>query len=87
MLRWIITRFSAFTVRAYERKIERLTQKSRAFNAELEVLDGGKLIVLSEEDRIRLRKAREGIDPERLKQICVFDIDEPKADDARSDST
>ncbi len=86
MLRWIKTKLSAFVERAYERKIERLTQKSRALKAELEVLNGGKPIVLSEESRARLRKAREGIDPERLKQICVFDLDEPKEDDARPDS-
>ena len=61
--------------------------ETQALKAKLVELNEGQPIVLSDKDRERLRKASEGIDPERLRQICVFDLDEVQEDESRSKST
>jgi len=66
--------------RACERDIERLKKETQLLKAEVEILKGGTPTVLPEEDRTRLRKAAEKIDPEVLKRICAVDPDETEVD-------
>ena len=87
MLRWLRTRISNRAERVNGQRIEILAEETRALKAELEKRNSGKPIVLSDEDQERLRKANEGIDPERLKSISVFDLDEVEDDESRQDST
>lgn len=87
MLRWLKTSISDWADRVMEARIASLAEETRSLKAELERRNGGRPIVLSDEDRERLRKASEGIDPERLKRICVFNLDEPGEHDARPDSS
>lgn len=86
MFKWLKARISKWVDGVYERKLQRLTEESRALKAEVIELNGGKPIVLSAEERASLREASKGIDPERLKQISVFDPEEYQQDEYHPDS-
>jgi len=68
------------------REIARLQHEALMLKAELERTTG-KPLELTPEDRQRLAEKAVGIDPETLRQICVFDPAELVAPDQEPDST
>ena len=81
MLRWFRVKISNWVERATEREIKRLTKEAQALKAEVMALNGGKPIALSPKDREYLRQASKNIDPQRLKEIMILDLDECESED------
>ena len=73
--------------RYQQQEIKRLHEKCFRLKAELMRRNGGKPIPLSPEDRRLLAEKAKGIDPEVLKQISVFDIQEFNPQCPNDDST
>ena len=63
--------------RQQEREHDRLLEDSRRLRAELE--EKGVDITLTPEQKARLREKAAGIDPEILKRISQFDLDDDGA--------
>ena len=83
---WLV----AWGERYQQPEIERLHAKCCHLKGELMKLNGGEPIRLSPEQRRLLAEKAKGIDPEVLKQICVFgfeDFNPQCPDDTSTDST
>ena len=68
------------------REIARLQQESMRLKEELE-RKTGKPLQLTAEERALLAVKAKGLDPEMLKQISVFDLDEISTSPDENDST
>ena len=74
MSTWLKTWLVAWAERQQQREIERLHQEGCRLKEEVLKLTGGERIPLSPEQRRLLTEMAEGIDPQVLKQISVFDV-------------
>ena len=82
MFKWLKARLIKWVEQYQQRQMQELLAKSRALKAQLLELNGGKPIQLSSDERARLAAKRKGINPERLKEIQVLDIDAEASPDA-----
>ena len=80
--RWLVAKVEDWQ----RREIARLQQKSRRLKEELERKTGKPVQLTSEQSALLAEKAK-GIDPEMLKQISVFDLEEFMPPLAENDST
>lgn len=86
MFRWLNRRLVAWVERWQQKQIERLYEEGCRLKAEVQRQLGHE-IVLSTEERQRLRELAKGIDPEVLKRICLFDLEEPAPSSSGDTST
>ena len=83
--RWLV----AWAERQQQREIQRLHEESCRLKEELLRLTGEERIILSPEQRRRLWEKAKRIDPEVLKQISQFDLQDlqpPSANDRSTES-
>ena len=86
MFRWLKRRLVAWVEERQRREIARLHEKAKRIKEEIERTTGEPVQFSLDEKRLLAKKAR-GIDPEVLKQISIFDLEELKARDSENDST
>jgi hypothetical protein len=72
MFQWFRTRLQAWARRVQEKEIERLLEEGRRLKAQVLESNGGAPIRLTAEERRRLDKLRERLDPEILKKIDLL---------------
>ena len=76
MFTWLKRWLVAWAERHQQREIERLHEEGCRLKEEVLRLTGGERIRLAPEERRLLTKKAEGIDPQILKQISLFDLDD-----------
>jgi hypothetical protein len=76
MFTWLKRRLVAWAERCQQREIERLHEEGCRLKEEVLRRTGQDRIVLSPEQRRRLAEKAKGIDPENLKRISLFDLDD-----------
>ena len=76
MFTWLKRRFVAWAERCQQWEIERLHEKSCRLKEEVLRRTGQDQIVLSPDELRLLAEKAKGIDPEVLKRICLFDIED-----------
>ncbi len=89
MLTWLKRRLVAWVERCQQREIQRLHRHGCRLKGELLKLTGEGRIVLSPEEQRRLWEKAKRIDPEVLKQISQFDLEDlrsPSANDTSAES-
>ena len=89
MFTWLKTGLVAWAKRHQQREIERLHEERCRLKEEVLKLTGGERIPLSPEQRWLLTEIAEGIDPQVLKQISVFDVQDlhpPSPNDTSTES-
>ena len=86
MFQWMKRMLFGWAEAQQRREIARLQHKALMQKAKLERTTG-KPLELTPEDRQRLAEKAARIDPETLRQICVFDPAELVGPDQESDST
>jgi hypothetical protein len=72
MFQWIRNRLQAWAHCVAEKEIARLLEEGRRLKAQVLESNGGAPIRLTAEERRRLEKLREGLDPEILKKIDLL---------------
>ena len=86
MFQWFTRRLIVWVEERQRREIARLQQKAMRLKEEVE-RKTGKPVQLSPEERRLLAEKAKGIDPETLRQISVFDPDDLRMSEPKSDST
>lgn len=85
MIRWFKRRLVTWLDERQQREIARLHQEAMRWKQEVE-RKTGKPIQLTAEQRRLLAEKADGIDSETLKEITVFDPEEFRSSDHKTDS-
>jgi len=81
MLKWLKQQLIDWAEERQRREIARLQQQTLRLKEELE-RKTGQPIQLTPEERRKLAAKAEGIAPETLKQISIFDLEDPELPDS-----
>ena len=76
MISWLKRRLVGWLEGCQQHEIERLHEEGCRLKEEVLRLTGQDRIVLSSEERRLLAEKAKGIDPEVLKRICLFDLED-----------